>query len=296
MAISLGGGGSASQVNETIDINSAENLITLEDGRVYLKGGVSETDLTTYPDATEGFAYTGTSFSVAGQRTAPTGITWDGTHFWVIGPTSPQRVYKYNAAGVYQNVLFDVTAQGTDPMDIVWDGTHFWVLNNGVSPYKRVSKYNATGVYQNVYWEFNAVTTMEGEGLAWDGTYFWVVGNVTDTIRKFNAAGVDQGVSYSVAAQETNPKGITFDGTYLWVVGTASGKAHKYNTSGVYQNESFAVNSQDTSTQGIVSIGTAMWTIGKTTDAAYKYEKQIGVDSVSSGYGLLGQQNYIRIK
>ena len=295
MAIKLGGGGgSASQVNETIDINSAENLITLEDGRVYLKGGVSETDLTTYPDATTSFAYTGTSFSVANQDSNPSGIAWDGTHFWVVGASN--LVHKYNASGVYQNVNFSVASQGTSPMDIVWDGAYFWVINNATSPYKRVSKYSAAGVYQNVFWEYNAVTTMDGEGLAWDGTYFWVVGNSTDTIRKFNAAGVDQGVSYSVAAQATNPKGITFDGTYLWVVGTASGKAHKYNTSGVYQNESFAVNSQDTSAQGIVSIGTALWTIGKTTDSAYKYQNQIGVNSVSSGYGLLGQQNYVRIK
>jgi hypothetical protein len=302
MAISLGGGGSASQVNETIDINSAENLITLEDGRVYLKGGVTETDLTTYPDATSNFAYSGTSFSVAGQRTAPTGIAWDGTHFWVIGPTSPQRVYKYNAAGVYQNVLFDVTAQGTDPMDIVWDGTYFWVINNAGGN-KRVNKYSAAGVYQNVFWDYTTVTAMEGQGLAWDGTYFWVVGNSTDTIRKFNAAGVDQGVSYSVAAQETSPRGITFDGTYLWVVGTNSAVgatqswAYKYNTSGVYQNESFNVEAQDTSPQGIVSIGDNFWTVGTTTDAAYKYEKQIGVtDNASASQIANGKQNYVRIK
>ena len=295
MAISLGGGGSASVINETIDINSTENLITLEDGRVYLKGGVASTDLTTYPDATAELAYSGTSFSVASQAITPTGIAWDGSHFWVVDGYQ-NRVYKYNSAGVYQSFSFAVGPQGTNPTDIVWDGAYFWVMNNQTSPGKKVSKYSAAGVYQNVSWEYNAVTNMDGEGLAWDGTYFWVVGNVTDTIRKFNAAGVDQGVSYSVAAQATNPKGITFDGTYLWVVGTASGKAHKYNTSGVYQNESFAVNSQDTGTQGIVSIGDDFWTVGITNDAAYKYQKQIGVNSVSSGSAAAGQQNYVRIK
>ena len=300
MAISLGGGGSASQVNETIDINSEESLITLEDGRVYLKGGVTSTDLTTYPDARAGFAYTGTSFSVANQDSNPMGITWDGTHFWVVGGSN--LVHKYNASGVYQNVNFSVASQGTSPTDIVWDGTYFWVINNATSPYKRVSKYSAAGVYQNVFWEYNAVTTMDGEGLAWDGTYFWVVGNSTDTIRKFNAAGVDQGVSYSVAAQATNPKGITFDGTYLWVVGTNSAVgatqawAYKYNTSGVYQNESFNLQSQDYNTQGIVSIGTAMWTVGKGTDSAYKYVPQLGVVSEAGTPLTEGKQNYVRIK
>ena len=301
MAISLGGGGSASVINETININSAENLITLADGRVYLKGGVTESDTATYPDAPAKIGYSGTSFSVASEAITPVGIAWDGSYFWVLD-TYQNRVYKYNSAGVYQSFSFAVGAQGVNPTDIVWDGTYFWVLNNQTSPLKRVSKYSAAGVYQNVFWEYNAVTTMDGEGLAWDGTYFWVVGNATDTIRKFNAAGVDQGVSYSVAAQETNPKGITFDGTYLWVVGTNSAVgttlswAYKYNTSGVYQNESFLVESQDTNPQGILSVGTDLWMVGLTNDAAYKYSNQIGVNSVSSGSAAAGLQNYVRIK
>ena len=294
MAISLGGGGSASQVNETIEINSAENLITLDDGRVYLKGGVSSTDLSTYPDATAALAYTGTSFSDSAQVNQPAGITWDGSFFWVVDRGSTNSVFKYNALGVYQNVSFSVGNQGTDPTGIVWDGSFFWVINNAASPYKRVSKYNASGVYQNVFWEYNAVTTMDGEDLAWDGTFFYVVGNATDTIRKFNAAGVDQGVSYSVAAQETNPKGITFDGTYLWVVGTASDKAHKYSTSGVYQNESFSVASQDSSAEGIVWVSPAFYVAGNSTQKVYKYQNQIGISS--QGGTEYGNQNYMRIK
>ena len=297
MAITLGGGGSASQVNESIDIHSYENLITLADGRVYLKGGVTSTDLSTYPDATALMAYTGTSFDASAQVNQPADITWDGSFLWVVDRGTTNSVFKYNASGVYQNVSFVVGNQGTDPTGIVWDGSFFWVINNAASPYKRVSKYNASGVYQNVFWEYNAVTTMDGEDLAWDGTFFYVVGNATDTIRKFNAAGVDQGVSYSVAAQETNPKGITFDGTYLWVVGTSSGKAHKYNTSGVYQNESFAVSPQDTSTQGLAWDGTALCTVGLATDKVYKYANQIGVIiNPSASARASGRQNYVRIK
>lgn len=294
MAITLGGGGSASVINETININSAENLITLDDGRVYLKGGVSSTDTSTYPDATTALAYTGTSFSDSAQVNQPAGITWDGSFFWVVDRGSTNSVFKYNAQGVYQNVSFVVGNQGTDPTGIVWDGSFFWVINNAASPYKRVSKYNASGVYQNVFWEYNAVTTMDGEDLAWDGTFFYVVGNATDTIRKFNAAGVDQGVSYSVAAQETNPKGITFDGTYLWVVGTASDKAHKYSTSGVYQNESFSVASQDSSAEGIVWVSPAFHVAGNSTQKVYKYQNQIGIGS--QGGTEYGNQNYMRIK
>ena len=46
------GGGSGSEVNDNKYTHSAANLITTESGEVWLKGGVTETDVATYPDAT----------------------------------------------------------------------------------------------------------------------------------------------------------------------------------------------------------------------------------------------------
>ena len=44
MAIKLGGGGgSASFINEIVTMNKSDSVVTLGDGRVYLKGGVFET-------------------------------------------------------------------------------------------------------------------------------------------------------------------------------------------------------------------------------------------------------------
>ena len=65
MAIKLGGGGgSASQINEVIALNSLANTVTLADGRVYLKGGVFETNTSAYPNAATGQGYSGTSFCI----------------------------------------------------------------------------------------------------------------------------------------------------------------------------------------------------------------------------------------
>ncbi|MES2668196.1 MAG: hypothetical protein V4644_00680, partial [Patescibacteria group bacterium] len=51
--------------------------------------------------------YTGTSFDTnfSGNST-PRGITWDGTHFWVVD-ISDDEVYKYTAAGTYTGTSFD---------------------------------------------------------------------------------------------------------------------------------------------------------------------------------------------
>jgi hypothetical protein len=157
MAISLGGGGSASVINEKKEFNSAENLITLADGRVYLKGGVTETNVATYPDATAAFAYTGTSFPVQSQSmNSPQGLAWDGTYFWVVGRNT-DLVVKYNASGSYTGTSFSTASQATNPWDIVWDGTHLWVIDLGNNS---VFKYNTSGVYQNVSFSVSAQETI----------------------------------------------------------------------------------------------------------------------------------------
>jgi|TARA_R110002167_G_scaffold2435_1_gene12361 hypothetical protein len=289
MAINLGVR-KDSEVNETININSSENLITLADGRVYLKGGVTETDLTTYPDATAGFAYTGTSFTTqdAGSANNPEGITWDGTYFWVLNyPDSGfnARIYKYNAAGVYQNVYLQTNQNY--PQDLVWDGTYFWVMNSGV-----VYKYNSSGTYQNVSWNAGFSTAT---GIAWDGTYFWVTDNGSDKVYKFNSSGVYQSVNFSL--QGASPQAITWDGTYFWTLDNGTDLVYKYNASFVYQNVSFSIGSQTTEPRGLVSVGAALWALGSSTDTAFKYQNQIGVNTNGSASQIAeGLQNYVRIK
>ena len=181
MAIKLGGGGgSASQINEVVLLNDTADLVTLSDGRKYLKGGVFETTLTTYPDASVFFQHLGTRFSVGSQETIPQGITWDGTHFWVVGSYT-DAVYKYTSAGVYTGTSFSVGSQEGNPLDITWDGTHFWVVGNSTDT---VYKYTSAGFYTGTSF---SVASQENnpQGITWDGTHFWVVGYTTDTVYKY---------------------------------------------------------------------------------------------------------------
>jgi len=69
--------------------------------------------------------YSGTSFSVS-QATIPTGITWDGTNFWVLDRDS-KNVYKYTSTGTYTGTSFSVNGQEPDPYGITWDGANLWV-------------------------------------------------------------------------------------------------------------------------------------------------------------------------
>ena len=294
MAISLGGGGSASVINETIDINSAENLITLDDGRVYLKGGVTETNVSAYPDATQGFAYTGTNFSTAGQTNAQQDIAWDGTYFYIADDQN-NRVLKYTAAGTYQTSLFSTASQDGQMWGIVCVGSDFYLCGNGND---KVYKYNSAGVFQSDFSLASQLTTPHA--ITYDGTYLWVLGDVSgseNVAYKYTTAGVYQNVSFSTDAQDIYSRGLAWDGTSFWVTGNSTDRVYKYNSSGVYQNVSFNVAGTGLKPLGVVWDSSALWILDEDAQTISKYADQLGVTNNASASQIAnGRQNYIRIK
>ena len=116
-----------------------------------------------------GWTYSGVHFDVGAQVTSPTGITWDGTNFWVVGYDTDE-VYKYTSAGVYTGINFDAGTETYTPAGITWDGTYFWVLERN-----RVYKHYSNGTFTGtLFWAGNQDSNQRG--IIWDGTYFWVVG------------------------------------------------------------------------------------------------------------------------
>ena len=289
MAITLGGGGSASAINEKKEFNSNANLITLDDGRVYLKGGVTETNVSAYPDATQGFAYTGFTFSTSSQDGEPAGVTSDGTYLWVLGGVN-RSIFKYSMAGVYQNVSWSAFAQtGGNVDDVMWDGSHFWVVSNSNDA---VYQYSASGVYQNVSFSVASQISVP-RGIAWDGTYFYVVDQDTDRAYKYNASGTYQSVSFLVA---DSPQGIAYDGSHFWVISSTTQKLHQYTTAGVATGLEISTAGLGVNPSGVGNDGTTLYTTDRGVDSVFKFQNQIGVNSVSSGLAVKGQQNYVRIK
>lgn len=285
MAITLGGGGSASQIDEVVTLNNYADTVTLSDGRVYLKGGVYETNLSTYPLAATVMRKTGINFYVGAQESSSRAIGWDGTHYWVAGSTN-DTAYKYTAAGVYTGTSFSVAAQTTVPYGIVWDGTFFWVLSNANVVYK----YNSAGVYQSVSW--TAAGMSNAGDIEWDGTHFYLTDFTEDKVFKFNSAGVAV-ANYDVSAQALTPFGITWDGTYFWVQDGTEDTIFKYNTSFVYQGESFDVLADDTNGTALTYNGTHVAMVGYQKDRVNEYGLAKGAPSNDTV--LAGGQNYVRV-
>ena len=57
--------------------------------------------------------YTGVKFYVASQDANPTGITWDGAHFWVVGSSS-DKVYKYEEVIGVPTEMYDIVKLPTN--------------------------------------------------------------------------------------------------------------------------------------------------------------------------------------
>ena len=280
------GGGSA--VNDIKFANSTANLVTTESDEVWLKGGVTESDTATYPDASTNVAYSGVSFSLSAQTTNARGITWNGSHFFVVAQTA-NKVYKYTSAGVYTGTSYALSISNL-PTGITWDGTYFWVVTTGDN---KVYKYNASFVYQSI--EFNIATrTTDPAGITHDGTHLWVMGTNAN-LSKWTTSGTDTGVNFSVSAQESGATSVAWDGTYLWVIGYVLDTAFQYTTAGVYTGTSISAASQETNPRGLTFAGSDLWVSGLTTNSAFKYAPQIGIvarNLAGSGEG----HNYVRIK
>ena len=284
-----GGGGSASQVNEIVYLNNDANTVTLDDGRVYLKGNVYETTVSNYPDAFTSYQPAGLNFSVASQDTQPNAVATDGTNFYVVGSQN-NKISKYNSSGVFQWDAL-LSSQGSNPKGITCAGSYLWVLL-GATAYR----YNLTnGVYTSVSMYIGSQDSSP-VGITFDGFYLWVVGASTNKVYKYNTSNTYQNVSFSVASQTNAPEDIAWDGTYFYVL-DAYQKVYKYNASGVYQGVAFT-STANAAPRGIVSKGggdTSFFITGRTAQSVTEYKPAVGIASNNTAVAGVGQ-NYVRVK
>ena len=286
MAIKLGGGGSASQINEIISLNDSANTVTLSDGRVYLKGGVYETTLSTYPDAVTNPQPSGLAFSVGSQLNTNYGVAWDGTFFWVLDGYN-NRLYKYNSSGVYQSSYITVN-QFSGTTGVVWDAnaSEFKITANN----NRIVRYSNTGTYLGNFY-INGQTS-NVKDITTDGTDFWVLDG-SRNVFKYNASFVYQStVATGVGHPDFAIKALTFDGTFFYILSTAQ-HVYKYNSSWVFQN-SFNVTADATPEDIMSKRGgdTSLFVCGRGSTSIKEYKPAVGVASNTS----LGGQNYVRVK
>ena len=249
MAITLGGAGGGSEVNDQKFINSEESLITTSSGQKWLKSGTLSSDTTTYPDATSTFSgatYANTTFNISGQGTDPEGMANDGAgNFWICF-NNEAYIRKYNSSFVYQNVQINL-GSGADPRGLFYvassaktssvsDGG-VAVLYVALSNIGGVKRYNAsTGA------EMSGYITNAGNvrGVTVDSdNYVWTIES-NGNVKKWNASDNTAAANFSTFGTAGTGDIFERDG-FLWVISN-SHVAHKYAKAGTNLVESFSLN------------------------------------------------------
>ena len=300
MAIKLGGGGgSASQVNEVVFLKDTANVITLDDGRVYLKGGVYETDLTLYPDATselvnaEKFNYAANMSSAHADA-----MCSDGTHLYLLNQYD-NKVYKYTKAGAYV-AQYSISAGNNTLQAIEWDGTNFWISSSGTYVYKHNASFSRDA---NATYNLTAqVGSQTIKGIAWDGTHFYVL-DYNRRVFKYNSSWVYQNVVWGVAGNANYVDGITSDGTHIYIYsGYGYNWVKKFSNTGADLGTEFTANFGN---NGFLAWdGTHFRGASASPTEVYKMANANGIDSIvvnganaQGNYSQVGEgQNYVRVK
>jgi hypothetical protein len=240
------------------------------------------------------------SFSVAAQDTDPTGIAFntDGTKMFIVGYDGDD-VNEYTLSTGFDVSTasfvdsFSVSAQETTPQDIAFntDGTKMFIVgSNGddVNEYTLSTGFDvSTASFVDSFSVSAQDTVPTGIAFNTDGTKMFIVGLNGQDVNEYTlSTGFDVSTasfvdSFSVSAQETQPRGIAFntDGTKMFIVGTVGQDVNEYALSTGFDVstasfvDSFSVAAQETGPQGIAfnTDGFKMFIVGIDGDDVNEY-------------------------
>jgi hypothetical protein len=277
-----------------------------------------------------GWIYSGNSFSVGSQETAPNGlfIGSSGTKMYVNG-SSGDDVNEYTLGTAWDITtatfvtVFSTSGQDTAPQDIFFkpDGLTMFVLggtNDTVFQYTLSTAWDiSTASYASKSF---SVTTQETAPLGlWfktDGLSMYVVGSTSDTVFQYTlstawdvSTASYASISYSVAAQDTSPVQVNLsaDGTKMWVLGStgddiweyALGTAWDVSTATLVNN--FYIGFQETTPSGMFIDSTAsnrVYLVGSGTDTVFQYytsanSLKLDTQKLYIGGGLSINENFV---
>jgi len=145
-------------------------------------------------------------------------------------------------------------------------------------------------------------TTPLGIAFNNDGSKMYILGYTNDSVYQYTlstpfdlATASYDSVSFSVAAQDTNPYGIAFnsDGSKMYILGITSDSVYQYTLStpfnlatASYDSVSFSVAGQDTAPFGIAfnNDGSKMYIVGNTNDTVFQYTLSTPFDLSTASY------------
>lgn len=253
-------------------------------------------------------AYDSVSFSVSGQDTNPSSVTFnnDGTKMYMAGISS-DNINEYDlsvpfdlSTAVYNGVNLSVNAQDSQPNSAKFsqDGTKMFMMgraNGNVYQYTLSAAWDlSTASYDSKTFYLGTQDTAPNDiDFNLDGTRMFMVGENSDTVHQYTLSTAYDvstlsydSVSFSVSGEETSPQSVVFnnDGTKMFIAGIINDTAYAYDLSTgfdlsttSYSGDSFSMSSEDGTVRGIAfnGDGTKMYMVGDTNNRIYQYTSGI---------------------
>lgn len=272
-------GGGGIPINGLLPISTRDNKHISSDATEWLRTGVVETDIASYPDASLGYeagiSPTGnwSNFDIEEiiGTSAISDITYNGIFFYVLNQTTG-IVYVFNPQGEYA-FEFSVLAEDATPTGITSNGTDIWVLGGTNDT---MYKYKEDGAYTNVSWDVTNGTSglVTPQACTWDGTFFYIACDTTDKIAQFDSTGVYTSATNDIAigSEEPTVTGLTSDGTFLYVIGSTNYTAYQYDLTTGYTSTSYLLTAIDSVPVGLAYFGSDFWVTGTTNGKTYKLD------------------------
>jgi len=240
------------------------------------------------------------SFSVAGQENNPRGLAFssDGTKMFVVG-NDGDDVDEYTLTTPFTLFhatfvdSFSVATEATSATGIAFssDGAKMFVIGtteDNVNEYTLTTPFDvSTASFVDSFSVGGQEIFPEGLAFSSDGAKMFVIGNSGDDVDEytlttpFDVSTASFVNSFSVAAQENNPRGLAFssDGAKMFVVGNDGDDVDEYTLTTPFDVstasfvDSFSVAAQDTSPRGLAfsSDGVKMFVVGTTEDNVNEY-------------------------
>lgn len=283
-------------VGTVLPINTRENLYVGADKSEWLRSGVVETDIASYPHAFVSYEGGGNPTSEASRFTLSiltagqlgysiSGITgevdmaWDyDRNFWYILEKNTDIVFQFTEHGISTGVSFNLT---TDPLvtestftGIAYYSGRLYVVGNSTDTGYR---FRPDGTYDGLQFPTNVGGGSQSNpsGIAVQSTGIFIVDKTADKISKYGLDGVYSGAGndIDISGQALNVDGlaVSADGLKYFVVDSTLGKVFRYTSAG-YDNFNFTPLTQDNNVAGIEIKGTDIHVHGQQYNFVYKYD------------------------
>ncbi len=176
-------------------------------------------------------------FSVDSQGALKSGVTTDGTDFFVIDSGLTTKILVFNSLGVnYRNITIPTT---NNMQGIVTNGTDFWVTSDANDFVYHFDK-NGNNITDGFSTASAGADTPRG--ITTNGSDFWITDTTDDFVYHFSKTGVNITDGFSTAsAGAGSPTGITTNGTDFWVSDQSDNFVYHFSKTGVNITDGFSV-------------------------------------------------------